>query len=111
MSRNLHDEASEKFSLDSTVFARLSFPDLHDLSWRSTSGEPFTLRTDDGRSIVTSKNDLEKMSEYFKCMFSNDAYLEAGADKMDLRETSGSDLEVLLSIYYLREKVPITPSE
>lgn len=109
ISSDLQDGASPGFRIESKLLEKLSFPVLEDRRWsgRSTNRKhwDFKLRTDDGRSIACSKKDLRLFSEFFKCKFSNSADVEAGAGELKLRETSGSELEALLSIYYLKEKV------
>lgn len=116
-SHSLQCETCVDFKLDSGLFLNFGFPDLHEHPWpgiyedsdRSKHWD-HTLRTDDGYSIVCSKADLISFSDAFECMLSNtNAFLESCTNKTDLHETSGGDLKVLLSLYYLREKVRRTP--
>lgn len=66
------------------------------------------IRTDDGQKIICSKKDLMTLSDYFLAMFSSEEYRESDSCDLHLHNTSGQDFQVLLSLYYSKEKVPIS---
>eukprot|EP00884_Botryococcus_braunii_P014919 jgi/Botrbrau1/23428/Bobra.0051s0069.1 len=68
------------------------------------------IRTDDDHETLCSKKDLANFSDYFLSMFSNENYREADCNDVTLMNTNGSDFEVLVSLYYSREKAPLTSS-